>query len=68
MSVCKSESGDQSQESKKRDDVDLQRVKDLLDLHHDLKVSGQQAVERSLHKARMQVDEVLKDLENKKES
>ena len=60
------ESEKQLQGTGKKDNADLQRVTDLLDLHNNLKVGGKQGVEKSLRQARSLVDAVLEDLEDKK--
>lgn len=50
-----------------KDDVDLQRAVDLMDLHYGLKMKHVQSLDRGLQKARFEVDGALQRLkENNK--
>lgn len=45
-----------------KDDVDLQRAIDLMDLHYGLKMKHVQSLDRGLQKARFEVDGALQRL------
>lgn len=56
-----------AQKTDEQTDKDLQRARDLVDLHYNLKVKHMEGHDSDLKQARSNVDEVLQSLEKEKE-